>query len=217
MTSSHFYVVTYERYIEHVLDDYLESLVKDDSFHTYEIGEYYPHMLGYCPRKSYYEYVYGPRLDGKGVRYVNLGITLHDFILRGFEKRGYQIEVPFEFRITPEVRIRGRIDGLAVDHILELKTTSYLPKKPHIGHLAQVSLYMKAFNRPEAYILYVVRNDLSRRVFQVPFQQEYYDLAVRTALQVHEALKTGVPPPRAPLESWECKTCPFREICERDG
>jgi len=205
--------VTYERYIEHILDDYLRRLVSEDPFHTYEIGEYYPHMLGLCPRKGYYEYVYGPKLSDRGVRYVNLGITLHDFILRGFEERGYQIEVPFEFRVNDEVRIRGRIDGLAVDHILELKTTSYIPKKPHKHHVAQVSLYMRAFDRPRAYILYVSRNDLSRRVFEVPFDRAAFDRAVNTALRIHEALKTGQPPAPDPVAKWECRDCPYKHLC----
>ncbi len=207
--------MAYDRYIVHVLDDYLRRLVSDDPFHTYEVGEYYPHMLGLCPRKAYYEYVYGPRLSERGVRYVNLGITLHDFILKGFAERGYMVEVPFEFRVNDEVRIRGRIDGLSVDHVLELKTTAYLPKKPREHHIAQVSLYMRATGRSRAYLLYVSRNDLSRRVFEVPFDEAAFNRAILSALKIHEALKGGVPPDPEPVASWECRDCPFKNLCPR--
>lgn len=205
--------MTYARYIGHILDDYLRRLVSEDSFHTYEVGEYYPHMLGLCPRKGYYDYVYGPRLSDRGVRYVNLGITLHDFILRGFAERGYRIEVPFEFRVNDEVRIRGRIDGVSIDHVLELKTTSRLPKEPYPHHVAQVSLYMRALDRQRAYILYVSRNDLSRRVFEVPFDEAAFDRAVSTALRIHDALVKGSPPDPDPVADWECRDCPYKKHC----
>ena len=205
--------MAYVRYVENILDDYLQRLADGDGFHTYRVGEYYPHMLGLCPRKGYYDYVHGPRLTEKGVRFVTLGTALHDFILRGFEERGYRVEVPFEYYVRDDVKIRGRVDGVAVDHVLELKTVFRFPEEPYPHHVAQVSVYMRAMGKDTAYILYVSRNDLSRRVFEVPFDRDAYNCAVNTAVEIHEALLSGEPPAPAPVAEWECKNCPYRELC----
>ena len=209
--------MTSDRYILHILDDYLRRLAEYDPFHTYEIGEYYPHLLGYCPLKVYYIYKYGPKVTKRSMRFTNLGVALHDFILRGFAENGYAVEVPFELVINPEVRIRGRIDALGVDHVLELKTTSNLPSEPYKNHVRQVTLYMKATGRKRAFILYVTRNDLRRRIFEVPFTKRNYEDAVNYVLRLHDSLKNDTPPDPEPIASWECKDCPFRDLCPRYG
>jgi len=206
-------VVADLKFIRSFFDNYLVRRATEDNFHKYEIGEYYPHLVGVCPLKAYYTYKIGPYISDRGVRFVNAGIIYHEFILEGYRQMGYKIEVPFEYHLTPNVRVRGRVDALGFGHIVEVKTVSRLPSEPYFNHLLQVSIYAKALGVDEVVFHYILRNDMRYRLIRWEFDESVYKQAVKRILSLHEALVSGVLPKPDPQIPTECTDCPFRDRC----
>jgi len=157
-------------FIDRFLMEHLRRKASEDDFHTYEVGEYYPHMLGYCPLHSWFEYKLGPAITDRGVQFVNLGYALHELVLSAYREMGYRVEVPFEYRVSPDVVVRGRADAVGLGHVVEVKTVSqfYRTKElPYKNHVMQVNFYMHVFRMPRGLLHYIDRRDLSRMYFEL--------------------------------------------------
>lgn len=192
---------------------FLERKATEDTFHTYKVGEYYPHLIGSCPLKAYYMYTEGPAIGYRGVRFVNAGIIYHDFVLQAYREMGYEVEVPFSLRIAPDIVVKGRVDALGFGHVVEVKTTRRLPDEPYENHKLQVTLYMRALGVKRALFHYITRNDFTSRFFDFYYDSSYYRRAVDRIKALHESLLEGVPPEPSPAFPGECADCPFRDRC----
>lgn len=211
----------------------------DDGFHTYQIGEYYPHAIGYCPLRYYYIYKYAKAnpLPDRAINITSAGRVAHDLVQSALDRLGYQKERPFEMRVADGVRIVGRVDDywpggslraddplaqtfadiLGTDsippHVIEIKSTNYLPAEPYSKHKLQLNLYLYAFDVDFGFFIYVSRRDFSRRIFYFARDPALYDVAVQWVLNLHNALSTDTPPSPAPVADWECDGCPLRGVC----
>ena len=203
------------RFLESFFKRFLERRASSDTFHSYKVGEYYPHLIGSCPLKAYFMYTEGPSIGSRGVRYVNAGIIYHDFILEAYREMGYEVEVPFALSVGDGIVVRGRADALGFGHVVEVKTVSRLPAEPYENHKMQVTLYMKAFGVKEAVFHYVNRNDLTSRFFEFHFDRDYYNRALERIRLIHSSVLNKTPPDPSPSFPAECSDCPFRSLCPR--
>ena len=206
-------------FIDSFVLDYLRRRASEDDFHTYQVGEYYPHMLGYCPLKAWFEYKLGPHITDRGVQFVNLGYVLHDLVLSAYREMGYQVEVPFEYRVNRDIVVRGRADAVGLGHVIEVKTVSQLRRAslPYPNHVAQLNFYLGVFRYNRGLLHYIDRRDLSRFYHEVEFSRDLFDSSIQRVIFIHEHLVDDVPPPPEPVAQWECRDCPYRRYCPLHG
>lgn len=212
----------------------------DDGFHTYEIGEYYPHAIGMCPLRYYYIYKVAKSnpLSDESLNITSAGRVVHDLVQSALRRVGYRLEVPFELRVQDGVRIVGRVDAywpggklsdndpvartmisiLGTDdlppHIIEIKSSRYrFPSEPYHKHKQQLNLYLRAFNLTHGFFIYVSRSNFSRKIFPFEYSPDLYNESLKWVLDLHNALVTDTPPEPHPVADWECKGCPLQDIC----
>lgn len=211
----------------------------DDGFHTYTIGEYYPHAIGYCPLRYYYIYKYArdAPLPDRAVNMTSAGRIAHDLVQSALDRLGYVKEKQFVLSVSEGVRIVGRVDAYwpggpfrsgdplasyvsqavgtsdVPPHVIEIKSTNFLPREPYPKHKQQLNLYLYALGVDFGLFVYVSRRDFARRIFYFARDPALYNESIAWVLLLHESLVSGIPPEPMPVADWECEGCPLRGVC----
>jgi CRISPR-associated exonuclease Cas4 len=167
--------------------------------------------LIYCPLKYRYQKVYKELAIGSAFNPITLyGEVIH----QGLEKilstlfsiSDANIEVEYEKNILIDNNtyvIKGRIDVLINDYIIEIKSSSLDKNLPQAHHILQTRIYLWLANLDKALLVYITPNRIV----------EYY---IREAISDGELMDlvrsiiTGQPAPRYP---WECKYCIYAILC----
>jgi CRISPR-associated exonuclease Cas4 len=209
-----------------LIDQYLHREKRPKS-----IGRYYPSEIGYCMRKVWFSYKYPMETEKDLIRIFHLGNILHDFIVsvlkseKNPEVELLETELPFRMNIDDFI-ISGRIDDLVLvkednrKFLVEVKSTRSVDAitEPVHTHLVQLQLYMHAMGIHDGIILYVEKNNLHSKTFEVKFDEEIAKQAVQRFKTLHEHLKLNkVPEAEAKNNEkikWMCKYCEYKDRCE---
>lgn len=125
------------------------------------------------------------------------------------------------------VHLRGATDPAIVmpdnDPLLvtEIKTTSSLDhlSGPKEAHKAQLHAYLAALNAdydhetPTGLLVYAGRTTLDVEVFEVPFDEAFWETVTEWMATLTTYEQAGELPPAAPERDWECSYCSFKERC----
>jgi len=198
-----------------------------------QIGRYYPSEVGSCLRKVWYSYKYPQEVNLELRKIFEVGDIIHGFVVevlkseKNKEVELLEAEMPFQID-HKDFTISGRVDDLVLVKIsgkkvlVEVKTTKNLSfiERPQTSHLTQLMFYMEATGVHDGVVLYVDKNNLKSRVFEVEFDtQEAADIFDRFSF-LHEHLKEDrVPEPEAKqIEDmkWTCKYCEYKEKCDEN-
>lgn len=129
-----------------------------------------------------------------------------------------------------EIQFKGETDPVIVDEhstpllLLEIKTKRSIEdlNEPNIHHKAQVHAYLRGLNEKyevdldKAAIIYGSRTTLDIEIFEIEFDQEFWDeVVLQWAAEQTDYRTFGNLPPAEPEYDWECKFCSFRERCGR--
>jgi CRISPR-associated exonuclease Cas4 len=197
-------------------------------------GRYYPSEIGGCMRKIWYSYKHPVEMDGDKVRVFHLGNMLHDFIaevLRSEKTPEVELldsEMPFRLNVGSDIVVSGRVDDILLikaegkRYLVEVKSTKWLDrtKEPNAIHEMQLQMYMHGLNIHNGLLLYLDKNTLRSRVFEMPYRPEVAQEALRRFQTLHEHITQGkLPMPEARLQDalkWQCSYCDYRERCENE-
>ncbi|HDI74370.1 MAG: hypothetical protein DRJ52_01260 [Thermoprotei archaeon] len=161
-----------------------------------------------CLRKSWYRRTLAePPSDNKVVLMV-MGDGAHFLLKESFPLGAGEELVEREYE---GVKIRGRVDRLLEDSLIEFKTVSRIPKQPYDSHVAQSQLYMWLFNKPKAYIVYVSRSDGRVKAYEIARDEEAIASLLQRVKKFSDALKKGAIP--EPEQSKLCEYCEYLNIC----
>ncbi len=172
--------------------------------------EVYVTEVTQCLLKSWFQRTMGEKPDGEKAVVLVLGDDVH-FLMRDYFPIG-DGEVTAERELENGVKLRGRVDRLLEETIIEFKTVSRAPDKPLSHHVDQVQLYMWLFGRLNAHIVYVTKTNGEVRVFKVDRDEERIKELLERAKRLSDSLKSGKPPDPEP--GWLCKYCEFTSICK---
>lgn len=185
---------------------------------------FYASEAGYCPRKIYYSFVeHKPMEDLYGI--FKLGEQIHEFVQDVFVNSDLYSSVETERVLmiwTPEFNISGRIDIYGIKEngereVWEIKSRSAsywdIFNEPNACHVAQLQLYLLAERLEKGYLLYVNKNNLDIKVFEVKKDEKLINKLFDKFKIVQEALNKKTPPAETG-EKWECKYCPYAVECE---
>jgi CRISPR-associated exonuclease Cas4 len=195
-------------------------------------GRYYPSEVGSCLRKVWYSYVKPKALEPEKIRIFEAGNIVHSFLAEVFRSERVkdqvqllQEELPVKLD-TGEFLVSGRVDDLLLvkesgkTTLVEVKSTSRLDyvNEPQAQHAMQLQFYMHATGVHNGVLLYVEKNTLQAKSFDVPYDDRVAaDAMARFTLLHHALLESKVPAPEAKLKSdtlWQCRYCEYRQECD---
>ncbi|MEM4436134.1 MAG: CRISPR-associated protein Cas4 [Thermosphaera sp.] len=190
------------RWIQRYLSINYKSL-KDDEITVTE-------AVSPCLRRSYYartRVTQPTPVEFLKVAGQDIHLALQD-ILRG---EGWDVEVSVALPVNDFV-LRGRIDAVKEDTIIEFKTSSNMPEdSPYESHELQAQAYITMMHASQAYIIYLSRANGKTKVYRIHPNKQALKQVVERAKQLHQALKNGQPPQRT-RGPW-CSYCSYRPNC----
>lgn len=202
-------------------------------FRPKKVGRYYPSEIANCLRKVWYSYREPKETPAETVRIFQAGNIMHDFVVDVLKsEKTPEVELlwseyPFKMDMD-DYLVSGRVDNLILLRmsgkviLVEVKSTRSLKylEKPQPHHLMQLQLYMHATGVHNGVLLYIERNSLSTRVFDVDFKHEVADEAIKRFSSLHLHLKEDkIPDPEARMKesrNWECSYCDYRTECYQE-
>lgn len=198
-----------------------------------EMGRYYPSEVGSCMRKLWYSYKYPQEVDAGLRKIFEAGNIIHGFVvevLKSEKNKDVELlksEMPFQIPAEDFI-ISGRVDDLILikssgkKALVEVKSTKDVSfiKQPQTNHVMQLMFYMEATGVHNGVILYIDKNDLKSKVFEVEFEyKKASDIFDRFSF-LHEHLKKdGIPNPEAKEVNdmnWMCKFCEYKGKCDKN-
>lgn len=211
-----------------LIDNHLEREYRPKS-----IGRYYPSEIGGCIRKTWFSYKVPKKTDVKLMRIFEAGNMLHEFIsevIKSEKNKEVELirsELPVEIRGNDFV-ISGRIDNLVLVKIcenndckqvlVEVKSTKFLPKTYNKEHEIQLQLYMKSLGVKDGIILYVQKDNLETKSFNIKYNKKLGENIIKRFEELHESL-IGNEIPEAEAKkvkdkNWMCSYCAWKKECD---
>ncbi len=124
-----------------------------------------------------------------------LGDMVHIGIEGFLKEEGFQVEVEFEKEISidnREVKIKGRVDALNENYVVEIKTARSDLGIPHDHHLMQLQIYLNILNREKGILIYITPDRIAE------FSIE------KTPIDLEKLVKETIENIKHPRYSWEC-------------
>ncbi|MBU4502816.1 MAG: Dna2/Cas4 domain-containing protein [Nanoarchaeota archaeon] len=196
-------------------------------------GRYYPSEAGNCIRKVYYSYKQPKEVGMELLKIFEAGNILHEFIVNVLEsEKNPDIELiekesPFQLKVDDMI-ISGRVDDIVIlkinnkIYLVEVKSTKSLQytREPSEMHLTQLQIYMHAKEIHRGIIIYLEKNTLQSKTFEVKYDEEHYNKIVLRLKDLDKHIKENkLPIPEARIKSkmtWMCRNCQYREECFND-
>jgi hypothetical protein len=195
------------------------------------VGRYYPSEVGGCIRKTFFSYKMPKPVKTELIRIFEAGNMLHDFVsevIRSEKNKDVALlksEMPVKIE-GKNFLISGRIDNLMLLKInknkvlVEVKSTKFLPKQANPGHEMQLQLYMYACKIHRGLILYIKRDNLQVKSFDIEYGKKKVEEIIERFERLHGYLtKNKVPEPEAKLDrekEWMCRYCDYEEECRKE-
>jgi len=197
------------------------------------IGRYYPSEIAGCIRKTWFSYKIPKQTDTKLIKIFEAGNMLHEFItevLKSEKNKEVELlksELPIEIK-TKDFIISGRIDNLVLvklcnnkecrQVLVEVKSTKILPKDYRKEHEIQLQLYMRGLRVNEGIILYIQKDNLETKAFNINYNKKISDYAIERFRELHKSLiENKIPNAEAKQDdskAWMCNFCAWKEECE---
>jgi len=119
-----------------------------------------------------------------------------------------KVEVEYERGVEVDGRsyvIKGRVDAIVGDTVLEIKTSRSDANIPYQHHVQQLRIYLWLTGFSKGLLLYVT----PERLVEYPVTDPASDGEILDAVR---SIEVGEPAPRYP---WECQYCPYAQLCPR--
>jgi len=197
------------------------------------VGRYYPSEIGGCMRKVWYSYRYPQEAQPELLKIFEVGNMLHGFVvevLRSEKNKDVQLlrsEFPLKIH-TPEFTVSGRVDDLVLVKtsgktiVVEVKSTKSIDyvKEASEPHVMQLQLYMHATGIHNGTVLYVDKNNLQSKQFEVNYSEQQVKEIMHRFSQLHKLLTSNLLPideaKKSEAKQWMCRYCEYKEKCERN-
>lgn len=199
-----------------------------------QIGRYYPSEVGNCLRKLWYSYKYPHYVEMRVLKIFEVGNMLHGFVVevlksnKNEEVELIKSELPFKIEMKNFV-VSGRVDDLILVKrnnkkiLVEVKSTKNVSRieKPQSNHMLQLMFYMHATAVHDGIILYIDKNTLDSKVFEIKYDEQIGADMIDRFNYIHEHLVEGELPFAEAKQmkdmKWMCNFCEYREKCDKNS
>lgn len=198
-----------------------------------EIGRYYPSEVGSCIRKVWYSYKYPKEISSEKRKIYEAGNIMHDFVAevlrseKNPEIKLLQSEMPVKTEFK-DFTISGRVDDVILvetegkKYLIEIKSSSSLMyiKMPQAHNVVQLQYYMYATGIHNGIMLYIEKNTLKTKAFEVKYDEKIVDNIIKKLEKLHQSLKNNSIPEAEAKKSqdmrWMCNYCEYQEECSKN-
>lgn len=197
-----------------------------------QIGRYYPSEIGNCLRKLWYSYKYPIKVEPDLLKIFEVGNIVHGFVVGVLKsERNKEVELlksEFSFKLNiDDFVVSGRVDDLILikesgkNVLVEVKSTKNVKiiEEPQFNHVIQLQFYMYALGVHDGIILYIDKNNLQSKIFEIPFSKDNKSILDRFRI-LHRNLVDGeLPSSEAKLVKsigWMCKYCEYKNKCDKN-
>lgn len=198
-----------------------------------QIGRYYPSEVGNCLRKVWYSYKYPQEVEPDLLKIFEAGNIIHGFVvevLKSEKNKDVELlksEMPFQLDMKDYI-ISGRVDDLVLvkasgkNLLVEVKSTKDVSfvNKPQTNHVMQLMFYMEATDVHNGVVLYIDKNNLKSKVFDVEFDsQKGAEIIDRFSFLDSHLKKNELPEPEAKKVldmNWMCRFCEYKNKCDKN-
>ena len=211
---------------DEMIDNYLFR-----KFRPKGVGRYYPSEAGMCLRKVWYTYKYPKETEPELLKIFEMGNILHNFVVEVLKSEKnpdvelVESELPVKIQMD-DFLVSGRIDDVIIvkssgkTFLVEVKSCKSLNyiKEPQHHHIMQIQLYMRATGIHNGILLYIQKNDLQSKIFNIPYDKEIAESALERFSALHKYLTEDKLPPQEARNdsemSWMCTYCEYKDRCE---
>ena len=200
-----------------------------------EAGRYYPSEIGGCMRKVWYSYKDPKPVKMDLIKIFEAGNIMHHFVaqvMRSEKNPHVQLvssELPFKLQMEGFV-VSGRIDDLLLlkedskKILVEVKSTGNLSFSdgPEPTHMMQLQLYMHVLKEHDGALLYIEKNTLRTKTYEIPYNEMLAALALQRFVTLHKHVvenKIREPEARASRKeeiAWMCRHCEWKDECWKE-
>jgi len=201
--------------VDRVISMFLQSIVRENEKHENDLSKVYiTDICSPCIRMSFYSRKYREVASLTDKMFLMwMGTKLHETNFSDMAEYSFEYE-----------GIRGRVDEIVDDIVIEKKMVRKLPDTPYEHHLKQVGYYIVCLrelglNIKRGILLYFDRAELRCKGFLVELENGEYEKLKKEMLERRDILLKAFEedkPPK-PERGWICKYCEFAKRCWEDG
>ncbi|MFH1036909.1 MAG: PD-(D/E)XK nuclease family protein [Patescibacteria group bacterium] len=181
---------------------------------------------GKCPRAIFFKFKNAPReeMGANILRMFDHGDHIHQLIMKPLLSVREIHVVASEVNIPPQALISGRADAILSDgkdlYVLDIKSMNSMIFKnleaAKEENIDQVQLYLHYFRIPKGLLLYVDKDRLDLKEFEVVYDKERAENLLKNLSELKEKIDKNTIPTRIASypDDWQCKYCAFKEICK---
>lgn len=145
-----------------------------------------------------------PELTLKFEPQLVLGDLLHEGLERILEEQGYrrEVEVVAEYEVLgTRVTLKGRVDAVGDDAVVEIKTGRSGQSLPHDHHILQLQVYLNLLGMDRGILVYIT-----------PDRMAEYEVD-RDPIDIKMLVEETLLDVKHPRWHWECRYCVFSKMC----
>ena len=177
--------------------------------------------LAYCSRRIFYDKTCPDKQEydiyAKG-RFL-IGTILHEYLEKHLALENAVIESKVSYYYK-DIELIGHPDIVVEDRVIDIKTCSnssfYYRKNdsfPAYHHFYQVNCYANILEKDTVSILYINKETFEPLERTLPAEGPRFKSALEKAHTIYQAILKKKIPDCDPEEGWECKYCPYSELC----
>ena len=211
--------------IYHMLKEIIDKFYLDKQKNK-EQSHFYITDAGKCQRAVFFKFKNAPRveMEARILRMFDHGDQVHQLIMRPLLSIREIRVVASEVNIGPQELISGRADAILSDgkdlYVLDIKSMNSMIfrnlEEAKEENINQLQLYLHFFKIPKGILLYVNKDSLELKEFLIDYNPNLVQSLLKTLSELKIKIDKNIIPSRLSdyPESWQCKYCQFREICD---
>lgn len=211
--------------LKEIIDEFYQNLEKEKR--EKERIQFYISEAKKCERQIFFKFKRAPQrdLEAEYLRVLEMGDHIQQIVLGPLFSKG--IVRATEIRIPPQEIVSGRADAIvSIDgepYVVEVKSISgrrnFETLEAMEEHKLQLQLYLHFFKIKKGILLYVNKDTLEVKEFILDYDMNLCEETLRWFENLKEKIEKDIVPPILPdfPENWQCKRCPFLDLCHLSG
>jgi len=207
--------------LKEIINKYYLDKQKDKNQTSFYISE-----AGKCPRAIFFKFKNVPKkdLEANILRLFDHGEHMHQLIMKPLLSTRDIHVVSSEVDIPPQQLVRGRADAIVSDgkdlYVLDIKSMNSMIfnglSEPKPENVLQIQLYLHYFEISKGILLYVDKDKLNLKEFEVLYDQELVQSLLEGLSSLKEKIDSNIVPSRIPdyPNNWQCRYCQFKGVCD---
>jgi len=207
--------------LKDIIDNYYLNEKKDRIQTRFYISE-----AGKCPRQVFIKFKNFPKevMEPNFLRLFDHGDHIHQLIMKSLFSSNEVKVIASEINIPTQDLVSGRTDAIIEKEgelfVLDIKSMNSMAfdkmKEAKEDNVKQVQLYLYYFNIKKGILLYVNKDNLKLKEYEINYNQEEVEKILNELIDLRNKINSDIVPPRLKgyPTYWECRYCKYKKVCD---